>query len=112
MSSSPPISQCDANDLVQAVAFKKTQARKDGKHTELRFPFLNLPAELRNNIYKLVLLEKSPIKFGRPFGSQQRFPKTPKLLQVCSRIRNEAMGMWLEGNEFAVTVWNCDARLL
>ena len=76
------------------------------------FPFLQLPAELRNTIYELALVEQSPIPVDKEVNRLNGFPDEPSLLRLCSSIRNEAIGIWLKSNEFAFTVTDCDADVL
>lgn len=65
---------------------------------------LNLPAEIRNEIYKLVVVNPSPILVERTL-------KPPRLTQVCRQIRLETVGIWLRDNKFRLEMWDCDANL-
>ena len=69
----------------------------DAQHTP-SFPFLRLPAELRNKIYSLVLTTERPILVSTP----RRFKAKSMLalLSVCKQIRDEAREMFYAGNEF------------
>ena len=71
-------------------------------------PLLDLPAELRNNIYELVLEDGAPQKFclcrrRRPWKngprhwhgcSARKKYKRPPLLSVCRQIMKEAGSIW------------------
>ncbi|KXT08509.1 hypothetical protein AC579_9220 [Pseudocercospora musae] len=63
-----------------------------------RAPFLNLPAELRNDIYRLTLIGEGPINLmdGNLFNG----PGEPALLAVCKQTREEAIRIWYEENAF------------
>ncbi|KAF2173897.1 hypothetical protein M409DRAFT_48809 [Zasmidium cellare ATCC 36951] len=58
--------------------------------------FFNLPAELRNEIYRLALVKPNYLRTV-VCGSTY---KTPALLQVCRQIRNEAAGVYYGENKF------------
>lgn len=62
----------------------------------LKFPFLKLPAELRNIIYKLVLV-------ATPTTTVTSRTQPP-LTKVCKQVRNEALSIYYAYNQFLVTV--------
>jgi len=68
--------------------------------------FLQLPPELRNTIYRHVLIAKDPIIDIDPFLKQ------PPLLQTCRQTRSEALKLWYLSNHFAMGISHCDASLL
>ena len=62
------------------------------------FPFLKLPAELRNKIYGLTVTRRLPIAISRPRFFEVR--SMLALLSVCRQIRDEAREMFYAGNRF------------
>ena len=72
-----------------------------------RSPFLNLPAEIRNIIYDLVLVKAKPISVTdsqsvhTPAGIK-RGVKQPSLLRVCRAIRAETLSVFYSGNNFTI----------
>ena len=58
-------------------------------------PLLELPAELRNNIYRYALVSDDPI-YITPDGLRTR----KALLQTCEQIKNEATGIFYAENVF------------
>ena len=65
----------------------------------LRSKLLKLPSELRNEIYRLLLVKENPIvivrcTYRRYVGGRliyfSRFPRQPKLARTCRQIRAEA----------------------
>lgn len=69
-------------------------------------PLLRLAPELRNRIYEFAAIEDDqPIKV-------QPSLRQPPFLATCHQIRDEALGIWYEANEFEVTVKDCDAASL
>ena len=70
--------------------------------------FFKLPAEIRNEIYILVLRPKNkdkPIVISSPW-------KKPALVQVNKQIRAETKGLWYDLNTFGVYVHNNDFEVL
>ncbi|KAK3653363.1 hypothetical protein LTR56_004567 [Elasticomyces elasticus] len=64
-----------------------------------------LPAELRNSIYEMVLIQDTHIEITAN-------SRVPALLQVSRQMRVETFSMWLTSNFFAFTITDCDASLL
>lgn len=62
-------------------------------------PLLSLAAELRNTIYRLVLIPPHPIDV-----SNLRHPSEPGLLATCKQVRREATGMYYSENEFSISM--------
>lgn len=58
--------------------------------------FLDIPAELRNEIYRHVLVKKSKVSFAHPAN----FPRTAALLRTCRQVYEEARGILYSENEF------------
>lgn len=82
---------------------------QDKKRTAGYPVFLDLPPEIRNNIYEHALVEKEPIALDQEQGT---YPAIPGLLSVCRQIRNEASAIWYMSNDFVFVIEQCDARLL
>lgn len=69
---------------------------------------LQLPGELRNRIYRLVLCQEKQIIVTRLNWSSHQ----PALLQTNRQIRNEAIGVFYHGNAFCVAVHDWNGSLL
>lgn len=76
---------------------------------------LNLPGELRNRIYREVLVEAGDIEFYSADPADQYEERTifqehntvePGLLRCNKQIRNEARPIFLEENDFEMTIQN------
>ncbi|KAK4503840.1 hypothetical protein PRZ48_004755 [Zasmidium cellare] len=80
---------------------KKTVADKDKKD---RKSFLDLPAELRNDIYELALVNDTRIVVTR-------YLKEPNLLLTTHQIRAEARKIWYLRNTFILSIRDCDASV-
>ncbi|KAK3068012.1 hypothetical protein LTR53_014754 [Teratosphaeriaceae sp. CCFEE 6253] len=63
---------------------------------------MELPAELRNDIWRLVVAEKPVLTAIRPHV------RVPGLLRSSRQCRTEALGMWLYGTPFRIKVYNTD----
>ncbi|KAF7193298.1 hypothetical protein HII31_05392 [Pseudocercospora fuligena] len=72
--------------------------------------FLDLPGELRNQIYEHALIMKSPIEFGRmslsPWARDNHQILTIRgglaMLATCRQIRSEALAYFYSKNEFII----------
>ncbi|KAK0307650.1 hypothetical protein LTR01_005650 [Friedmanniomyces endolithicus] len=62
---------------------------------------LDLPPEIRNTIYHLVLVRECRKRVLAP-----ALPYDPALLRTCHQIRQEAQGIFLHQNTFYITVFN------
>ena len=62
--------------------------------------FLKLPAEIRNQIYRLVLLSHQKLKIGTDDALQ------PDLTKVCRQIRCETLSIFYGNNEFVFDMYN------
>ena len=67
--------------------------------------FLDLPPELRNRIYKFVLVENDGLV------AIDASWQPPALLQTCKQIRNEASPMAYFSSRFVFTIIKCDCSL-
>lgn len=72
----------------------------------LRTHLLGLPAEIRNEIYRLVLVEQHAVAIS------PRSPPPPGLLEVCYDIRDEAQAIYACENSFMVTMVNYEPFLM
>ena len=64
-----------------------------------------LPAELRNRIYSLVLIENDTIDVD-PLLS------LPAILGVCRQLRLETLQLYYSSNDFRILARNCDGTLM
>lgn len=62
------------------------------------FPFLRLPGELRNMVYKHALVTDGKVNITREHGIPE-----PALLSTCKKIRKEAIGIFYHDNTFQLT---------
>lgn len=67
-----------------------------------RLSLLRLPAELRNRVWELALIDTHPIVVDQSNYRQ------PALLRTCSQIRNEAAAIYYEQNTFADDISDLD----
>ncbi|KAK5124413.1 hypothetical protein LTR85_001630 [Meristemomyces frigidus] len=65
---------------------------------------LGLPAELRNRIYMLALLESDAVTINKNNYIQ------PGLLRTCRQVRSESSGLYYTLNTFRIDVTDCDFR--
>ncbi|KAF2170181.1 hypothetical protein M409DRAFT_19784 [Zasmidium cellare ATCC 36951] len=84
---------------------RKMKKRIGDDNGKKRTSFLDLPPELRNDIYERALIQPTTITVTHSL-------KDPKLLRTCRQIRFEARKIFYLRNSFRVVVHNCDARLL
>jgi hypothetical protein len=71
--------------------------------------FLKLPGELRNTIYRLVLITGQPVNLNQFLynnNNSTTFKSEYGLLQVCSEIRAEASSIFWEENIFTFNTFN------
>lgn len=71
---------------------------------------LQIPSELRNRIYELVLIQHEPIRL--PFGQSERDKRA--LLRTCHQIHDEAVGIYYGNNAFLADcgAWFLNADLI
>ena len=81
-----------------------------------RCHLLELPAELRDRIWKFALFEAAKDGYGRfkvDIGVlQDRIVQPrlePDLLRICHQIRKEALPIYLMNRCFLIHVYNCDS---
>ncbi|KAK5013063.1 hypothetical protein LTR39_003834, partial [Cryomyces antarcticus] len=83
------------------------------------FPFLKLPAELRNRIYEDALLFRAPRALhdivrdhARDSGDDpsQTVLCQPALTRVCKQIREESLSVYYGLNEFSAELLACNPR--
>lgn len=68
-------------------------------------PLNKLPAELRNSIYRMVLVDESPVKVNKKSVLERT-----ALLHTCAQIREEAKGIFYE-NAFHITCGAGDGKI-
>jgi hypothetical protein len=70
--------------------------------------FLKLPGELRNTIYRLVLITGQPVNLNQFLynNNSATFKSEYGLLQVCSEIRAEASSIFWAENTFTFNTFN------
>lgn len=71
-------------------------------HSEDMANFLDLPSELRNQVYELCLLHKEPIDPWKDYNPQQEL--TPGLLRANKTIHHEASSFFYAKNCFNFTM--------
>ncbi|TKA75036.1 hypothetical protein B0A49_02183 [Cryomyces minteri] len=71
---------------------------KRAKHV---FPFLKLPGELRNQVYRLALVYR--LRISVMPGSEEL--AQPPLTHVCRQIRSESLPFFYGGNHFQVFIY-------
>lgn len=76
--------------------------RRRQRQTKAPARLLQLPAELRNRIYKFILCDESPIAVKRHLSSQPLYDTA--ILQACREIRNEALPIYYGSNVFVLNV--------
>lgn len=64
-------------------------------------PFLKLPLEVRNMIYKELLVKPEPIQMKRPKGRPQSEPPVLGAFTVSKQIHQEAVSIYFGGNVFS-----------
>ncbi|KAI5367235.1 hypothetical protein Slin15195_G023630 [Septoria linicola] len=79
-------------------------------------PLLLLPAELRNRIYRFVLVVDGSVPATERDWEDAieitQVLRIPALLSTCKQIRKEAAGIWLFENCLSICIDNCDSTLL
>ena len=96
----------DSNLLTKQTMFfkssRKTQAEKDRlarEETNLHRGILQLPAELRNQIYEQSIISGREIKHGHHW---QYLKRLPPLLHVCRGIREEVYPLFFGTNQVTI----------
>jgi hypothetical protein len=84
-----------------AAIVNSAGANEESVTTE-RTHLLTLPAELRNQIWQLVVVSDVPLAI---VGSS---PEQPGLTRACRQTRNEALGFFYRKNTFNCTIANYD----
>ncbi|KAK5711052.1 hypothetical protein LTR15_012699 [Elasticomyces elasticus] len=86
----------------------ETRRRVKARAKRLGPLLFRLPAELRNEIYEMVLLQRNPVHSIQV----NRDLRVPALLQVSRQVREETLKIWFEGNGFYYTVRDCNATVM
>lgn len=85
----------------------RSRSRANRYNFETRL--FKLPAELRINIFELVLVRRKRVIFrdpksNRPGRRKFHRPRSPALLQTCRQARRETADIWYCQNEFQLNV--------
>lgn len=74
------------------------------QHSRDVFRFLELPAELRNRVYQLVIPKDQNFVIARYMigGTQYNCPRPPAIAQVNHQTREEALPIWRSRNIFRI----------
>lgn len=80
--------------------------RKSRTIRDRHFRFMDLPAELRNSIYELALVDRTneaPISIIKRHGRSQDGSHGPRaLLEVSQQVRKETLPIYYGGNSFSI----------
>lgn len=115
--SSSPVQQGDAKTAVidEAATSSTPTSSQTSTPTSTSQPqclFLQkLPAELRNEIYRLVLVENSddhPVQNLSRLYDNASPTLDPPLLKTCRQIREETSTIFWQENMFFIEILNCD----
>lgn len=79
--------------------------KESAKTTKPGNPLMRLPGELRNEIYRLVLVSNNQLRV-----TKSSIPTQPPLTMVSRQIRKEAIAIFYHENKFGVEVVNNDGR--
>ncbi|CAK4025621.1 Hypothetical predicted protein [Lecanosticta acicola] len=82
--------------LTQATLARLTARSKSRSST--RAGFLDLPAELRNDIYRMVFVGERKVNFSNP----DNFSRTAALLRSCRQVYEEGRSILYSENTFAI----------
>ena len=94
-------SECTALSSMEDTNNTPTGYHEQAQQSELPTPkcyLLDLPAEIRNEIYMMVLTSPSTIRMT-PTGYER-----PALLNTCKAIRAEAIAVYYYNNKFRISV--------
>lgn len=92
--------------LLTAASRSSTSAQKPADAPKQTL--LSLPPEMRNRIYRYVLLETEPIRTT----PSRTPPPQPGLLSTCRQIRKESLDIYYQENKFKIHVVHFDSRQL
>lgn len=98
--------EADARAAAWQQARAKAEAERS-KASNARPSLLALPAELRNEIWRLVLVQRQIIVINGP----GYFHTEPGLLKVTMSIRQEASGIYYVDNKFACDIFDFDSTV-
>ena len=87
---------------LKLVAQSQSQPRAPNRPT-----LILLPPEIRNEIWRAVLVETDAIEIP----STGPRPTPPALLQTCRRVREEGIWIYLRDNTFSMLIQEFDARM-
>lgn len=73
-------------DRLQQATLARITARSKSKHNKYA-GFLDLPAELRNEVYRMIFVDEKKINFSNP----DNFSRSAALLRTCRQVYEEGM---------------------
>jgi len=98
--------ECDLTDGDLSAPSQPVPLPKEfAKTTKPDNPLMRLPGELRNEIYRLVLVSNNQL-----LVTKSSIPTQPPLTMVSRQIRKEAIAIFYRENKFGVEVVNNDGR--
>ncbi|KAF2094379.1 hypothetical protein NA57DRAFT_80192 [Rhizodiscina lignyota] len=86
-----------ANTITASAMFSKGSNPQMHETTKGPRTLLDLPGEIKNQIYRLVLLEPTSLEITRDTA-----PQEPPLLRTCRLIRHEARAIFFNANTFSI----------
>ncbi|KAK5693321.1 hypothetical protein LTR17_025104 [Elasticomyces elasticus] len=92
----------------EPVSIMPTSQEPAHQQTEQTCHFMRLPAELRNAIYELFLVERLPVDISHNVSFEEpswfvRRTKLPAITRTNSQIREETLAIFLGANTFQVS---------
>lgn len=91
---SPAYSRHTAAEIPKRLTELTT--RQSGSEKSTRAGFLDLPAELRNEVYRLAFVTGKWFNFGSP----QEFERSSAFLRTCRQVHDEGRSILYSENEF------------
>ncbi|KAK5124537.1 hypothetical protein LTR85_001754 [Meristemomyces frigidus] len=92
----PPPLPVKTGNSRQTPRVEKRRRTKQRHSNEPRAGFLDLPAELRNEIYRLTFVGDGRLNFANP----TTFSKSAAFLRTCSQVHDEARSILYAENDF------------
>lgn len=91
-------------EIAQALLTERAIKSAAVRGRQITSAFLDLPAEVRDCVYHLCLVEQDGVEITEDY-------KVPALLSTNQQIRAEAIQIWYLANQFKVFIVDCDASL-
>ncbi|KAK4548883.1 hypothetical protein LTR36_008656 [Oleoguttula mirabilis] len=96
MTAQPPVMPVKTAANGKVPKERKRPSKKQCHSTEKHAGFLDLPAELRNEIYRLVFVGEGRLKFANP----TTFGRSAAFLRTCSQVHEEGRSILYAENDF------------